>query len=188
LTLLLTSQQNAQAFNLNGKKWVEKRLTIILPASLDDPKLIKRIKFIAMQIRKNVPFKVSVRIRESGAFISLYDELTFATEEKAVVVLYTPGETFGLGTRVANAGFIASNGGNNVHASLVRINDLRYQTVTDGGDITYLANLIGHEVGHAVGLDHASSTKKPRPIMSIGKFGKVGLTRDDKKGLRKVYR
>ena len=69
IALILTTQA-VHAYNLNGKHWAEKRCTIILTAALDDPKLVKRMKLIAYQIRKNVPFKVRVIVREPGAYIA----------------------------------------------------------------------------------------------------------------------
>ena len=192
LTLLLTSQQFAQAYTLNGKRWVEPVYTVVLPSTLNDPALVKRVRFIMQQIKNNVPMRVRFKVLD-GAFTGIFEALDFARETNSVYVLYQPGEDYGLGTRVANCGFIASRGSTEVHAGLIRINDIRYKEVTAGGDINYLAQVIGHELCHKLGLGHSKKKdRKPDPIMSIGKFKRFnrkhfGLTRDDKRGLREIY-
>lgn len=192
LTLLLTSQQ-VQAYTLNGKHWAEDSLTIVLPPSMSDKKIVNRMKYLLWQVRKEVPFKLRLEVLD-GAFTSTLDAANYADANKAVVVMYEPGEDYGLGTRVANTGFITSQGGTAVHAAVIRFNDLRYQQVTDGGNINYLTQVTGHEcLGHVLGLDHSKKKDgKPSPIMSIGKFNRFrnkhfGFTRDDKRGLRAIY-
>ena len=101
----------------------------------------------------------------------------------------------GLGNRLANASFITSQGGTKVHGGVIRINDIRLQEVAGGAlpnyYLNYLANITWHEVGHLFGLDHADHRIRPKPIMlSSGKFSKLkrlGLAKDDKRGLRRIY-
>lgn len=189
LALILTTQPTL-AYNLNGKRWVEPTSTIFLPQSLKQPKILKRMRIVRRQYNTETPFKVRMRIND-GAFASTLDAIYFAADTNSIVVLYQEGEDYGLGTRVANLSFIASQGGTKVHAAVIRINDIRYKQVTAGGNLNYLANVISHEIGHAYGLDHTDHRIRPRPVMvSGGKFSKLkrlGLAPDDKRGLREIY-
>lgn len=189
LALILTIPP-AFAFNLNGKRWAEDTALIMLPSSFNTDLMRKRMEVIAGQVRRNVPFKVKLRYHDLR-YNSILDVINLATEHNIIIVLHKENDDLGLGNRVANAGFITSNGGTLVHAGVIRINDLRYKEVTAGGNLNYLANITGHEVCHLLGLDHADFRIKPTPLMISGgkfsKFKRLGLAADDKKGLRKVY-
>lgn len=177
------------AYNLNNKHWAEKTCTIMLPTSLSDKKLVNRVRYIAGQYQASTGVKMRVKVYD-GAFASTLDAIYFAEDTNSIVVLYEPGEDLDIGNRVANTSFIASQGSTVVHAAVVRINDVRLQQVSEG-DLNYLGNLIGHEVGHAFGLDHPGGGRLKNSIMHLGKFtgGKrFGLARSDKKALRGIYR
>lgn len=175
---------------LNGKKWAEPVCTVIIDKNLaSNQTLMRKLKKVRRQFNQAVPFKVKLKINTEPEFPSITHAINYARDQNAVLTLYKQGETWGLGTRVANTAFNASQGSTAVHSAVVRINDIRLQQVS-GGDLNYITNLIFHEVGHAFGLDHADPKTEKFSIMRIGKFfgGKrLGLSKGDKKALRSIY-
>jgi hypothetical protein len=193
--LILLTTQAAFAYELNGKKWAEDQALILLPKAFNEPLMRKRMNIIVNQFRRNVPFKIKTRYHDLKVD-GLLNVINYATQNNLIIVLYKEGETYGLGNRVANASFVTANiNGSNVHAGLIRINDIRLQQVIGGRDdgyaLNYIANVTWHEVGHLFGLDHTDK-RRGRPLMlSAGKFSKLknlGLSLDDKKGLREIYK
>ena len=193
LTLILTSQQFAWAYTLNGKHWAEPTCTILLPSTLDR-KVIKRFKYIAWQYRKNVPFKVRVQMLD-GAWTSALEASYYASANSAIIVRYAPDEDYDQGTRVAHTDFVTSQAGTRVHGTVITVNDIRLREVagdiSQGIGLNYFASVLAHETGHSFGLGHSIPGTKPTPIMtSGGKFSRLknlGLTPDDRRGLHKIY-
>ena len=194
LTLLLTSQQFAMAYNLNGKKLASDRITMLLPSDFNNDLMRTRMKIIAKQFTNNTNVKVKLRYHDIN-FDSLLDAVNFVSTHNLILVLYKPGLTYGLSeTKLANASFTTSNGGTLVHAGLIRINDLRYQERIEHLEsqpnyaLNYLTNTTWHEVGHLAGLDHIN--ERSSIMFGSGKFSKLrnlGFSTDDKRGLRDVY-
>lgn len=198
LTLLLTIQQFAQAYNLNGKKWAGDRATILFPEAFNEPLMRKRMRIITKQFQEATGIKFKGRFHDLQ-FNSLLEVQNFiALNDNLIIILYKPGLTYGLASsKVAKADFTTTNGGTLVTGGLIRINDIRYQEVTAGIEsrsnykLNYLANVTGHEEGHLLGLDHVSLADHPKAIMTLGKFSKLknlGLAPDDKRGLREIYK
>lgn len=183
--------------NLHKHKWVEDECNVELPPELVEayPKIYNLVSKVLKQISKQTPFKINLHISKVAAkSMTPWEALNYAGGRKTIYTMYVPGEDYSLWTRIANATTTKSGNGTKAHSGLIRINDKRLQEAT-GGDNVFLANIIGHEVLHILGIDHCSRISneygfitKNRPIMVSGKAYPLGLSYDDKQGLKQQYK
>ena len=178
--------------NLHSWKWAEDECTLVLCNELYSKELKSKISKILGKFPK-LPFKLFFQCSEVPAFTDMNKALDFVRGTKSVFVNYKPGHDFKMGNRIANASTTKSGASTKSHSGLVRINDIRLQQAT-GGDTTFLANIIVHELLHCLGIDHASAladekgfVTKNRPIMVSGKSHPLGLSYDDKQGIKERY-
>lgn len=117
--------------------------------------------------------------------------LTNATNQGQIFVSYKPGEKYSLGNTVGQVWGQTVTGNGEVSTGLILLNEPRMEQVS-GHHHIYVVNLILHEVLHVLGLDHASGitpnmSVKNMAVMNLGKFSHVGLSYDDKAGLKENY-
>ena len=120
-------------------------------------------------------------------------ELTVKARDEGIAqsfVAYEPDATYSLGNTVGKVWAQTLSASGKTSSGLILLNDKRIAQVSEH-DRVYLANLILHEVLHIYGLAHAEGlpfTKvKNTPVMNAGKFGCLGLSYDDKVGLKEIY-
>lgn len=108
-----------------------------------------------------------------------------------IFVSYKPNEKYSLGTKAGQVWGQTVTGSGTVTTGLILLNEPMVEQLS-GHHHIYVVNLILHEVLHVLGLDHASGITpqmgvENMAVMNLGKFSYVGLSHDDRAGLKENY-
>lgn len=173
---------------------VEVRLSKDLEGMYDP----KHLEIFVKQIRKlpkEVPVLEFVQTNEALASqdriakIRDLSMLAAVSKKCQIFVAYKKDETYSMGNSVGKVFSTVTTGAGETSAGLITLNSKRIKEAY-ADNAHFIANTIFHEILHVYGLDHSIGMPekvKNRPVMQLGKMLPIGLSFDDRCGLKEIY-